>query len=187
MRYYTGIGARKTPKEILNIMCQLGYILADNEMILRSGGAIGADSYFQLGCQEWCKDTNTDFCDRQEIIIPWEGFNNNYVNKRGGITMNNHWLAHEITMEIHPNSENLTQSQIKLMNRNVTQVYGNNGIDSDFVVCWTPDGAFKETGINTGGTGQAIRLALESDIPVINLKNKTHLKMVLKWIENNEI
>ena len=41
------------------------------------------------------------------------------------------------------------------------------------MLCWTPDGAETETGYNTGGTGQAIRLAIQQGIPVINMFNTT--------------
>lgn len=45
---------------------------------------------------------------------------------------------------------------------------------SRFVICWTPDGATEadHTGRETGGTGQAIRIANIMGIPVYNLKNK---------------
>lgn len=182
-KYYAGIGSRNTPKEILHIMCQLGYVMAENSYVLRSGGAKGADTYFQMGCQEWCKDNSVDFSERQEIFLPWDGFNDLSPKGNNGITLENHWLALEITHDTHPNANRLTNTQMQLMMRNVSQVYGNNQVDSEFIVCWTPDAATDKTSINTGGTGQAIRLANEADIPVINLNNKKHLKTVLKWIE----
>lgn len=182
-KYYAGIGARNTPTDVLHIMCQLGYVLADNGYVLRSGGAKGADSYFQRGCEEWCKDNNVAYGERQEIYLPWNGFNGLYSNKEKGITTENHWLALEITHDVHPNAQYLSQAQMKLMMRNVSQIHGNVNIDSDFVICWTPDGAINSTSKTTGGTGQAIRLANESDIKVINLNNKKHMNTVLKWIE----
>lgn len=38
-----------------------------------------------------------------------------------------------------------------------------------FVLCWTPDGAERETTRDTGGTGQAIRIAVASGVPVVNM------------------
>lgn len=38
--------------------------------------------------------------------------------------------------------------------------------DSSFVVCWTSDGK------DSGGTGQALRIARDRNIPVYNLYNK---------------
>jgi hypothetical protein len=42
---------------------------------------------------------------------------------------------------------------------------------SAFVVCWTKDGvvSYEQTTADTGGTGQAIRLASRKGIPVINM------------------
>lgn len=41
--YYTGVGSRETPKEVLNYFSKLAYFLASNNYILRSGHAQGAD------------------------------------------------------------------------------------------------------------------------------------------------
>jgi hypothetical protein len=42
------------------------------------------------------------------------------------------------------------------------------------VLCWTPDGAIDKTGKKTGGTGQAIRLAVAHGVPVYNLARPDH-------------
>lgn len=47
---YAGIGSRNTPNGTLNIMDRLGAFLAREGWILRSGGARGADSSFEAGC-----------------------------------------------------------------------------------------------------------------------------------------
>lgn len=65
MKYYTGIGSRSTPKDILNIMVKLSAKLNKEGYILRSGGADGADLAFEQA------STN------KEIYLPWKGFNNN--------------------------------------------------------------------------------------------------------------
>ena len=41
MKYYCGIGSRKTPQEILNWIRVVGIFLAKNNYTLRSGGAKG--------------------------------------------------------------------------------------------------------------------------------------------------
>ena len=38
MKYYAGIGSRKTPKEILDLMSVIGEYLQSKGYILRSGG-----------------------------------------------------------------------------------------------------------------------------------------------------
>jgi len=49
MKFYTGVGSRKTPLSILKVMRKLGYKLAIDGWMLRSGGADGADSAFEKG------------------------------------------------------------------------------------------------------------------------------------------
>ena len=51
MKYYTGIGSRETPKDIMQLMSKLAYKLASEGYILRSGAAQGADTAFE----EWVK------------------------------------------------------------------------------------------------------------------------------------
>ena len=49
-RFYAGIGSRETPIPILNQMTRIGSFLAPKNYTLRSGGAKGADSAFEQGC-----------------------------------------------------------------------------------------------------------------------------------------
>ena len=44
--YYTGIGARTTPNDVLKDMTNIASNLEQSGFILRSGGANGADSAF---------------------------------------------------------------------------------------------------------------------------------------------
>lgn len=48
--YYAGIGSRETPTFVLEAFKQIGEELAKLGVILRSGGASGADSAFEEGC-----------------------------------------------------------------------------------------------------------------------------------------
>jgi predicted Rossmann fold nucleotide-binding protein DprA/Smf involved in DNA uptake len=47
--YYTGVGSRECPTYILDLMTQYATVLNNKGYILRSGGALGADSAFQSG------------------------------------------------------------------------------------------------------------------------------------------
>ena len=69
MKYYTGVGNRNTPADILEDMEQIARVFARLGWVLRSGGANGADSAFELGC-----DIENGL---KEIYLPWKGFNNN--------------------------------------------------------------------------------------------------------------
>jgi predicted Rossmann fold nucleotide-binding protein DprA/Smf involved in DNA uptake len=48
-RYYTGIGNRSTPTALLPVLTKISQILANKGLILRSGGAEGADEAFEQG------------------------------------------------------------------------------------------------------------------------------------------
>ena len=159
--YYTGIGSRSTPPGILVLMEQIGADLAEWGFTLRSGGAAGADSAFESGCDavEGSK----------EIFLPWTGFSSNpshFASPTAG--------AFEIAKQFHPTWYQLSQNAKRLMARNVHQVLGLDlNTPVSFVVCWTPDGCESDATRTrkTGGTGQAISIAASMSIPVFNLKN----------------
>ena len=153
---YVGIGSRQTPKVILKLMTMYSNMLDESGFTLRSGGDDGADSAFVNATQN------------KEIFLPWKGFNN--VDSCFTEPTDK---AMALAKEVHPAWKLLSNSARLLMARNCHQVLGINlDYPSDFVLCWTPDGAETEeqTSVNTGGTGQAIRLADRCNIPVFNLK-----------------
>ena len=51
--YWSGIGSRQTPPEICNLMTKIAFKLEQNNYILRSGKAIGADLAFEKGIQNF--------------------------------------------------------------------------------------------------------------------------------------
>lgn len=150
-KYYAGIGSRKTPKHILERMMAIGYVLASDGFILRSGGADGADSAFEKGCDA--------AHGKKEIFLPWKGFNGSpsdfYEVSPEAI---------EIAAKFHPAWGKLNQGAKKLHSRNVYQVLGYDLNSPSFVVICYCDG--------TGGTMQALRIAIERNVPIINLFDK---------------
>jgi len=160
--YYTGIGSRETPLEILNIMEQLGNIFSTN-YILRSGAADGADKAFEK------------YANKKDIYLPWKSFNNSNSQ-----LYNISPKAFELA-SVHPYWNNLKPAVKKLMARNVHQVLGL-GLDtpSDFLICWTPDGASTKEEVNqkTGGTGLAITIADLYNVPVFNLQREDILDSI---------
>ena len=164
MNYYTGIGSRSTPTNILDFMRDLANVLQQS-FILRSGGAPGSDLAFEYSVAH----------ENKNIFLPWKGFNDNtsqlYMPSQ---------KAFEIAEQYHPYWKNMKPAVRKLMARNVHQVLGIH-LDkpSDFLVCWTPDGAVGESTItdSTGGTGMAIRIAEAYKVPVYNLNNKETLEL----------
>ncbi len=157
-KYYAGIGSRETPSNILDEITYIAKILNEKDYVLRSGGAIGADNAFKNGAGLKCK-----------IYTPWNDYNN--LEYKYPIPDE----AFKIASELHPVWSKLTQGIKKLMARNVLQILGEDlNNKSLFVICWTPDGAkeFNEVTSKTGGTGLAIKLARNNNIPVYNLKNE---------------
>ena len=146
--YYTGIGARKTPVDKQEYLFKWANDLAEQGWTLRSGGADGADSAFEAGC-DWAKGD-------KEIYVPWNGFNGN--SSRLTPTAD----AFLIAKEFHPAWEKLSQGAQKLMARNSHQVLGHDlNTPSTVLFYWT------EGGKEIGGTAQALRIAKAYDIQCV--------------------
>lgn len=158
MKYFTGIGSRRTPSKYIPIINEISSFLS-NEYILRSGHADGSDMFWEDGY----KGVNGNV----EIYIPWKGFNGSKSE-----LYEQSEEARYIASQYHPNWKNLKESHKKLMSRNVHQVLGKDlNTPSDFIICWTPDGCTTKQGRTkeTGGTGQAIAIASDKNIPIINM------------------
>lgn len=160
---YTGIGSRKTPKDILRKMRTYGDALGELGFTLRSGGADGADLAFEEGC---IRSEG-----RMEIYLPWKGFNN---NPSPLYEVSEEALEH--AADIYGPSWQYLKRPVKLlMGRNMYQVLGKNlDTPSHFVICWTSDGCMskEDRTRKTGGTGQAIACASELNIPIFNLQQE---------------
>jgi len=154
-KVYAGIGSRETPVEALRWMTGLAEHLAVEGWHLRSGYAVGADMAFYEGAVE--RGTFTNY-------VPWVGFNNAPRNDP-------RWVVPIITAEMsyiaekaHPNWGACSQGARKMHIRNVCQILGSNlNEPCKMVVCWTAGG------YGGGGTGQAIRIAKNYNIPVFDL------------------
>ena len=156
---YAGIGSRQTPPEVLSYMERMGSRLNHLGFTLRSGGANGADSAFEINVGP-----------NKEIFLPWDGFNDRNTVYKGltvpfsGASADLYLLAESIARENHPNWEACKRGARAMHVRNVAQVLGADLLTpSLFVVCWTPNGS------GSGGTGQAIRIARKYGIPVYDL------------------
>ncbi len=168
MKTYAGIGARETPGDALELMTALGYYFASHDFVLRSGGADGADVAFEMGVELYCEDNNikskTEYKEiytTRDDIPPWTDV---------------------FTELFHPNPGALKDYSRKLMNRNACQILGLDGrLVCEFVVCWTKDGK------DTGGTGQAIRIANFYNIPVYNLKRNEDKQYLIDCVESDKL
>lgn len=157
---YAGIGSRSTPPDILELMTEIGTVLANRGWILRSGYADGADIAFHMGAIMASKGIGN-----QENYLPWPEFNN--CPPHMGIVASDlpNWKeAIRVAASIHPNWNSCSTGAQKLLARNTYQIAGKDlDLASNCVICWTPNGQ------EVGGTAQAIRLAKTLNIPVFNL------------------
>ena len=161
MNAYSGIGSRKTPEDILMKFDRIGKILANKGFTLRSGGADGADSAFEVGCDK----ANG----KKEIFLPWKGFNGNT-----SLLFDPPEEAFVMTGKIHPGWHHLKQGARRLHARNCQQVLGIN-LDNpvQFVICYTK--------LDGGGTLQALRIAQQKKIPIYNFYlQKYSIKEMIK-------
>lgn len=153
---YSGIGSRETPEHILNIMSKIGKSFAEKGLLLRSGGAIGADTAFERGC---------DVVKGKKEIF--------YATNNKGIIVSENIMQQALVLagQIHPAWDRCSDYAKRLHARNGMQILGRElNEPTNFVVCWTKDGG------PTGGTGQAIRLAMSRDIKIYNLYFDSHLQ-----------
>jgi hypothetical protein len=158
-KFYTGIGARATPFEVTYQMIEIAQHLSSLNWILRSGHADGADLAFEEGAKD----------ELAEIWLPWASFNSDkkkckyHTHK---IISPTDTKAFDSINKYHPNPSSLSHGARSLMARNYRQIVGLDSSDSQFVICWTSDGK------DSGGTGQALRIARDRNISVYNLYNK---------------
>ena len=149
---YAGIGSRETPKEILELMTLAAKAFADKGFTLRSGGAIGADIAFEKGC-----GTNKEIFRAKDCTE----------------------AAKEMTSKYHPAWGKCNDYARNLHGRNCQILLGRDVTNPEpvkFVLCWTKDGK------DTGGTGQAIRIATDMGIPVYNLYHREVVERIKTMI-----
>lgn len=169
IRHYTGIGARRTPPDMLALMTRAAFALLKRDYVLRSGHAAGADSAFERGAGT-----------AAQIFLPvqrWRGSASSFHPE--GLVPQLWTQARSIAAAHHPVFATLDPFVQALHTRNVFQILGPNlDAPSDFVLCWTEDGEA------SGGTGQAMRIAAAHGVAVYNLQRarerrhvETHLSL----------
>lgn len=167
-KYYSGIGSRITPEKVCDQMTVLAQYFDKLGYTLRSGNAEGADQAFAKG------STNA------QIWLPYKEFNQEFQKEHPEHTYIEWDLtdkeAEESIDKYHPKPKKLGVVGRMMMGRNYRQIIGLNEPNSEFVICWTVDGS------DTGGTGQAIRIAQDKGIPVLNLFNLS-LSEIVKEVE----
>lgn len=160
-KFYAGIGSRETPSSLKLSIKRIALALEKMGYTLRSGGAEGADTFFEKHVKD------------KEIYLPWKDYNGNKSPLYGNTP---EW-ATQMALEYHPNYARLTDGAKKMMDRNSMQIFGDDQSQPvEFVVCWTKDGKA------SGGTGQAMRIARGHGIKIFNLYNKSDVEELDKFL-----
>ena len=160
---YAGIGARRTPADVLSLMERVAGRLACAGWLLRSGGALGADLAFMTGADS--------AGGKAEVYLADGGYGPSGDLTPGGPSR----AAFELAAQVHPAWDRCSPWVKALHARNGHQVLG---ADLDepvaFVMCWTRDGSLDGSSRSAGGTGQALRIAARVGVPVFNLARPEH-------------
>lgn len=163
-RCYAGIGSRQTPQDVLDLIVAAAKHFAAQRLVLRSGHAPGADQAFERGAAH-----------RAEVFLPWPDFEASTPVKARTIVTSPTREALSLSASHHPAWDGLSRGACQLHGRNAHQVLGLHLDDpAEFVLCWTPDGSVDGMGSDTGGTGQALRIAAAHGVPVFNLQRPNH-------------
>lgn len=172
-RAYAGIGARETPPSVLSVMREIGVLMAEAGWALRTGFSPGADQAFYSGA---CSRDG-----RVELYLPWPGFEGGERRQAPGVHVVPRPAAgaYALASRYHPCWDALDPVECHLRARDVHQVLGTRLDDPvELVICWTVDASVDGSGSLAGGTGQALRVAHDHRIPVLNLARAEHLSLV---------
>lgn len=141
-QFYAGVGNRKAPEPILDLIKVYATVMRLKGYTLRSGGAVGPDKHFQ------------HYAGLKKEII-WALESHRYPA----------W--YEMAERYHGGWHNCDEDARRFLARNCAIVLGYDlATPVEFVIAWTPGGAV------TGGTGHTIRIAKAHNIPVYNLASR---------------
>lgn len=151
---YAGIGSRETPAEVCKVMIDYAAHLARKGWLLRSGGAKGADTAFETGC-----DLEGG---KKEIFYAKD------CTKDARLLLQRHY----------PNIRGKSDYVMKLLARNLMIIYGADlATPVNAIICWTPNG------LDVGGTAIGLNEARSSGIKITNLGKPDTLKRVIDLLE----
>lgn len=202
--FYTGVGSRETPENVMGIMEDAAFRLARIGFVMRSGKAGGADSAFQLGVQKYCesidKGNNEEYCGSlAEVYIPWDGFSGGDIKLWDFWDIPLNYLDHlipeqveernKLVSEIHPNYEALLKKRgaFAMHSRNMHQVLGGNILEpkpSSFCLYYAKE---DKNGNPMGGTASAVNLSKRHGIRVLNLNTPERLELLDKLLTSMEV
>lgn len=167
--HYAGIGPRKTPEHIQNLMTDLAEQLSETDWCLRSGHATGADQAFGRGAT------------LAQVFLPWEGYNDaRSDNERFG-HLEVSEKQYEIARTHHPAWDKCSDGARLLLCRNVPIILGESLEDpAKCVITWTPDPNYR------GGTTHALKIASTYGVPVFDVRKPADFEALCVFTEREE-
>lgn len=106
--YYTMIGSRSTPTDVMELRVRFAEKACHFNYIGRSGGADGSDACLEEGVNRYLslEDLPQSFAGSyMEIYLPWKDFNNRDSSMSGYYTLpflDNKHVAEKIASETYP-------------------------------------------------------------------------------------
>lgn len=166
--FYSAVCTTDAPEAVITLIPAIAKKLDNSNYTLRSTGNPGIEQIFETQSH------------RVEYFIPWNGFNGKFVKEELPKE------AFTIASHLHPAWHKLTNQAQKLKARSVAQLMGMDlKTPSDFLICWSPDGACRESEVTriTGSAGLSIKLATRMHIPVFNLQRQDNMASVKKLLK----
>ena len=182
-KYYTGIGSRQTPKDILKLMEDIAFKLAQKGYILRSGAAGGADTAFEDGAKYYAEQID-ERVTLAQLYIPWASFvsYDEYYKDWYKVLgrMSKIEEAYQLASETHPAWDKCSTGAKALHARNTFQILGS-GLNnpSSFLICWAQVDKY---GKIRGSTATAWELAKKHNVPCFNLYNEDDKQRLIKFV-----
>ncbi len=188
--FWTGVGSRETPPDILLMMEFIGKLLTDLGYVMRSGGAEGADTAFYAGC----KKSDKFYEATPEVFLSWDGmtaYGKKWYHdpKEGYLDAHRYdtWqAANAIALETRGSWERCGWGGQQHHTRNVFQVIGTDlASPSNFLICWAQPVGKK--GYVRGGTATAVKLAIQKHIEVFNLYHAEHYNRMVDFLDKHDV
>lgn len=137
------VGSRATTDALLQRCSEIGYFLAKEDIIVRSGGAKGADSAFVLGASEFI---GTSFAGGIRIYKPWSSYKPSFVPPSAIFVDPPYPLEFEaIAALAHKKWDQAPALNRRLLTRNVAILLHERPVDLVFV-CPPDEGTFLSPG-----------------------------------------
>jgi hypothetical protein len=155
-------------KQIVNAATRL----ARDGWTLRTGFSPGADQAFYTGALAGRG--------RVELYLPCPAFESaaRRPAEEGDVLVLREPsdAACALAARFHPRWSELSTGERRLRARDAHEVLGRDlEAPATLVVCWTEDGSLDSSGPRVGGSGQALRIAHDFAVPVLNLSRPEHL------------